>query len=81
MIGRAAERKRQAQARHALQHHVEQDGVFDGEQPSPSIVDAKLRLQAGGPRRGAQKAFGCIAQLARRRRVLGVEDGDELPAH
>ena len=81
MIGRAAERQRQAQGGQPRQEHVELPGIFGGEQPREptvgGVVDAQPRLHAGEiVAAGAERLQGA-AQLVRLRPVLGVVDHRE----
>src|ERR1700732_639140 len=82
MVGRAAERQWQAKPGEAGGQDIEQNGVFDREQPGQpgilDIVDREPGLQAGKLGWGAQKTFRRLAQLARSRGVLGLKYDKEL---
>ena len=85
MVGGAAERQRQAKSSEAWVQDIEQNRVFDREQPGQpgilDIVDREPRLQAGELAGGTQKTFRRLAQLARSRGVLGIEYDKEFAAH
>jgi hypothetical protein len=84
MVGRAAERHRQAKPSEAWVQDIEQNRVFDREQPGQpgilDIVDREPGLQAGKLAWCTQKTFRRLAQLVRSRGVLGIEYDKEFAA-
>ena len=82
---RPAERHRQAKPSEAWVQDIEQNRVFDREQPGQpgilDIVDREPRLQAGKFAWGTQETFRRLAQLACGRGVLGIEYDQEIAAH
>ena len=82
MVGRAAERERQAKPGKARVQNIEENGIFNGKQPGQpeilDIVDRKPRLKAGKFARRPQEPFRRLPQLARGGRVFGIEDDQEF---
>ena len=81
MVRRAAERQRQPPCREPRQEHVEQAGIFGGEQAREpgvrGVVDGETGLHAGQPLVAGDEGLQREAELIGLRPVLRVVDRDE----